>query len=270
MHYHYHGGYGESYSRTTVENGPDGERRAVHHHYYYEPPRPVKERSNKPRIAGSLLLIAGILGILFGIALSFGAAFMSDMPGLITSFGGSETEDVFGTVKLQDGTPAADVNISIVGEDINTTTDLNGKYRLFDVPIGQQEIMVEHPGYKTIIKTVFVNSESNSDSTNTGWDPTADTSNEHDFILQPGEGEERTGEEIPFDLITAVLGICAVVSIAFSIMTMVGGFFALKRKNFGIAVLGAIFGILAVGFFIGTILSFITLFILLLSREEFS
>jgi len=45
--------------------------------------------------------------------------------------------------------------------------------------------------------------------------------------------------------------------------------FALKRKHFGIAVIGAIMGIPALGFLTGALLSIISLILLITSRDEF-
>ena len=59
------------------------------------------------------------------------------------------------------------------------------------------------------------------------------------------------------------------VIVVLSVFTMLGGVFALKRKHFGIAVIGAIMGIPALGFFIGALLSIISLILLITSRDEF-
>ncbi|PJB22201.1 MAG: hypothetical protein CO114_01350 [Euryarchaeota archaeon CG_4_9_14_3_um_filter_38_12] len=59
------------------------------------------------------------------------------------------------------------------------------------------------------------------------------------------------------------------VIVVLSVFTMLGGVFALKRKHFGTAVIGAIMGIPALGFFIGALLSIISLILLITSRDEF-
>jgi hypothetical protein len=270
VHYHYHGGYGQSYSRSSVEKGPNGEKKMVHHHYYYEPPRPYVEKSNKPKIAGALIIITAILGIIFGGALFVGAALFSDMEGFIGAFSPTETGEVTGKITLVNGTPVENVNVSIVGEDISTMTDADGEYSLLEVPMGNKKIKIEKEGYTTIIKKAFIN-PSNSDA-NINVDPEADPGggNEHDFVLTPGTGVTNTGEYPPFELFSAFMAACGLMALIFSVIAIIGGYFAMKRRNFGMAAAGAFFGILAVGFGIGTVMGIIALLVLFLAKDEFS
>jgi len=54
------------------------------------------------------------------------------------------------------------------------------------------------------------------------------------------------------------------------VFTILGGFSALHRKNYQIALIGAVFGILSWGFYIGAIISFIVLLVLIFSYEDFT
>jgi hypothetical protein len=52
--------------------------------------------------------------------------------------------------------------------------------------------------------------------------------------------------------------------------TILGGFSALHRKNYQLALIGSIFGILSWGFYIGAIISFIVLLILISTYDDFT
>ncbi|NIP35188.1 MAG: hypothetical protein GWN18_09575, partial [Thermoplasmata archaeon] len=52
-------------------------------------------------------------------------------------------------------------------------------------------------------------------------------------------------------------------------LALLGAWFAFKRTNLPFVVVGAIAGIFTFGMFIGSVLAFIALFILLLSLDEF-
>jgi hypothetical protein len=49
----------------------------VHHHYYYEAPRPPKKKSSKPTIAGALLILTAIIGLIGGVAIIGAGAMFS-------------------------------------------------------------------------------------------------------------------------------------------------------------------------------------------------
>jgi uncharacterized membrane protein len=72
-----------------------------------------------------------------------------------------------------------------------------------------------------------------------------------------------------FQMLEFACGIFAVIAIVLSLVAILGGYFAMHRKNFAIAMVGAIAGIFTIGFFIGTVLAIIALFVLLLSHKEF-
>lgn len=55
------------------------------------------------------------------------------------------------------------------------------------------------------------------------------------------------------------------VTLICSIVALIGGIFALKRKNYGIVVAGSLVGI----FSFGLILAIVALFVLLLASDEF-
>jgi predicted RNA-binding Zn-ribbon protein involved in translation (DUF1610 family) len=64
----------------------------------------------------------------------------------------------------------------------------------------------------------------------------------------------------------------AVLGAAFAVfggIAIIGGVFAAERKHFAMAVVGAIFGIISIGFFLGALLAFIGLILVVMSRHEF-
>jgi uncharacterized membrane protein YjjP (DUF1212 family) len=69
--------------------------------------------------------------------------------------------------------------------------------------------------------------------------------------------------------IRSTLHFCSAIFAVFSIFALLGGLYAIKRKNFGIVIIGSIFGILSFGFIFGSICSIIALILLIVSKEEF-
>ena len=64
--------------------------------------------------------------------------------------------------------------------------------------------------------------------------------------------------------------ICGVVGLAFAIIAIVGGYFAIKRRNFAMAVVGAVFCMLSFGSMgISSILGLVGLILIAVSSHEF-
>ncbi len=225
------------------------------------PPRPKRRSSNKPAVVGSLLIVVGILGLATAGMGFFGFAFFSTSS---EWFPGEEGDvvTVFGEVEALNGTPIEGVSVSILGTNVATTTDDEGHYILYNVPIGDQTIRVAKEGFTTInYRKTFIGDPFNMDS-NDQW---------QSFVLAQGTGEVTTGnwfnEEI-FEL-GSVLLVCMVIVTITSIIALVAAFSAFKRRNLMLVVIGCIAGIFTIGFGVGTVLAFIALFILLLSIDEF-
>ncbi len=62
---------------------------------------------------------------------------------------------------------------------------------------------------------------------------------------------------------------CGGVDFVFGIASTIGGALALKRSNFGIAMLGAVLGMLGVGFIIGFLFGLIAVILLATSHNDF-
>jgi hypothetical protein len=257
LHYHYH------MDEKKGSQGPVQTREGeVHYHYYYEPPKMKKPRSAKPTIAGVLLLIQAIMSIVVIFLIVGAGFFISDPAGGFLGFGGGDTGDISGTVTFINGTPVEDATITVVGTQLVTQTNENGDYLIYNVPVGNQKIMVEKDGYNTIILKTYVE----PDNMDMNMDPeTADRpKNDNDFKLTEGTGVNETGSYPPLDLIKNLLIVCGVVLIILSIIALIGAYASFKRENFRLALAGAIAGTISLGLF-----AFIALFILILAKDEF-
>jgi len=67
-----------------------------------------------------------------------------------------------------------------------------------------------------------------------------------------------------------LLMICSTIGIIISIVVLLGGVFALKRSHWGFTLIGSIFGLFTIGFYISSILSLIALILLIVSKNEFN
>ncbi len=244
------------------------DEREVHYHYYYEPPRHSKKRSSKPGIAGALLIITAILGLIFGSMIIVGGEVVGDFGEGMSFWGMAENGDVSGRVTYKNGTPVVNATVSIVDEPISTQTDDYGNYLLYNVPTGNQKIKVEKEGYNTIIYKLFV-SPSDAEWKDKNGKHEWESDNEKDFKLTPGDQEIEMGEYPPWELFQTIMTICGILALVFSVFVLLGGYFALQRKNFMFALIGAILGIFTFGFIIGSLFALIALFILIISRDEF-
>ena len=243
--------------------------------YYDYPPRrpPKRKKSQKPKIAGGLLIVVAVLGMLFSLMMIGSGFFLDNIEGIPFSDGG--TTDIEGRVINNSGEPIEGVTISIIDTDLSTTTDSSGYYDLADVPNGFQEIRVERNGYKTIIYKTYIHSgESTSENYHFGDVEIDRDGTEIDFTMDQGTGTNSYGFDR--ELVESILGglhgfltFIGVVTLICSIVALIGGIFALKRENYGIVVAGSVVGIFSFGFAIGSILAIIALFVLLLASDEF-
>jgi len=260
--HHYY--YRDDMRRRRADHRDYDEPREIHHHYYYEPPR-KKGRSSKPKIIGSLLLIVGVLGLIFAPLMFFGGWFMGNMGEGIAMFGMEDNVDISGRVTLSNGSPVQNVTISIEGEPLSTQTDADGYYILYNVPTGNQKIRVEKEGYDTIIYKTFINSGTNEDRKSD-----VDQKNEFDFTIRPGNSIVEQGSYPPFEWIEGLIYACAIIVIILSIIVIIGATFAFKRTHFGFVLIASILGIFTIGFGIGALISIISIFIVILARDEFN
>ena len=76
---------------------------------------------------------------------------------------------------------------------------------------------------------------------------------------------------VPYDVGgSGYLCVCGAVDILFGLGSIAGGVFAMGRKNFGLALAGAVVGMLGFGLVIGFLLGLIALLIIATSKSEFT
>lgn len=171
---------------------------------------------------------------------------------------------VWGGVEALNGTPIEGASVSIAGTSVATTTDDEGNYILYNVPVGDQTVRVAKEGFTTINYRLTVIGEPFDFDNN---DPRLF----ENFVLAPGTGEVTTGNWFNEDIFQLgnVLLVCMVIVTVASVIALYSAFYAFKRRNLTIVVIGCVAGIFTIGLGIGTVLAFIALFILLLSIDEF-
>jgi hypothetical protein len=242
--------------------------------WYAPQPQPCcpPRRSGKPKMVGVLLMFSGVLSIIMG--LFFGAMMVNVVPWMEEwSNNTSGFGDIEGQVIYMNSTPAAGVNVTLVDLNLVASTNETGHYRLLNVANGWHDLRVEAPGYKSFVKSVFVQA---SDMMGAGWNTTR-----ADFQLQPGSGEQRLGEARtpgsktgPMDpnaqeMMRTFGAVCMVLGLVLGAFTILGGYYAFRTEKLAVVALGTLCGILSLGFVIGSGLAFIALILLLLSTDEF-
>ena len=76
---------------------------------------------------------------------------------------------------------------------------------------------------------------------------------------------------ITADQLQSILFTCGIIGCILSIFALTGGIVALKRKAWGLALLGGILGLFTIGpFFLGSILALIGLILIALSKKDFN
>ena len=245
---------------------PYGQPQYGYDNQYYAPPK--RKKTDKPRIAGGLLVVAGVFSLIMACMMIAGGAYISG--GGTFDFGGGPV-DISGVVLAADGTPIQNATLSIEGTHIIVTTDATGHYQMLGVPSGSQQLTIEKPGYNTLVHNIFImgrmgHSDFDSDTiiirddTELNFSMTLGSS-----IYTYGDPDDAFGLKEFGPIIIAV----GAVFLVFSIIEILGGIYALRTKRYSIAILGAILGIFSIGFGIGTILAIIALIVLMLANEDF-
>ena len=71
-------------------------------------------------------------------------------------------------------------------------------------------------------------------------------------------------------MLQSILLTCGIIGCILSIFTLVGGIVAVKRKAWGLSIVGGILGLFTIGpFFLGSIMALIGLILVVISRKEF-
>ena len=220
----------------------------------------IKEKTNKPMIAGILLVIVFISAIITSSSVLITIEPMKTNEKFLNNIFASIGEvTITGTV-LDNITkqPIKNVTISVVDTNISTFSK-NGSFELKNVPVGYRTLNISAEDYKALHVKIFLLKNLFSKE-----------KIKQDFYLDKGSGVEEKEETGLLNLLIKSWYICSILIIIFGLLALVGAIACFMRKYIIIALIGSIFGIFTFGIiFIGPLCSIIALIIILLSREEF-
>jgi hypothetical protein len=75
---------------------------------------------------------------------------------------------------------------------------------------------------------------------------------------------------ITAEQLQSILLVCGIIGSILSVIALAGGIVALRRKGWGLAIVGSILGLFTVGpYFLASILALIGLILLVISRKDF-
>jgi len=73
------------------------------------------------------------------------------------------------------------------------------------------------------------------------------------------------------DLLSDILLVCGAIIIILALIVVLGGFFGVQRKHWGLAILGGVLGLFLIGpYFLATILALVGLILVAVSKKDFS
>jgi DNA-directed RNA polymerase subunit M/transcription elongation factor TFIIS len=218
----------------------------------------IKEKTNRPMIAGVLLVIVFLSAIITALILAI-EPMKTNEEFLNNIFSTLGTVSLEGRV-IDNATKEVinNVTISVVNTNISVFSQ-NGSFELKNVPLGYRTLNISAVGYKTLhIKIFLLKSLFGQNKI------------KQDFYLNEGSGVEEREASAILDMLIKGWYICSILIVIFSIFTLLGAICCFLRKHLIVAILGSIFGILTFGLiFIGPVCSIIALVIILLSKEEF-
>jgi hypothetical protein len=168
---------------------------------------------------------------------------------------------LYGRVEDINGIPIANANVSIIEDDLYvwTSTNETGMFALRDVVVGIYDIKVSCENYRVVLQdnvTILPDEDDNKIMY-------------LEFVLSRAPGAKYIGLDL------SMYYTCATLLAIFSILALAGGICALKRRHYGIALIGAIFGILPVmklgipPICTNAVLSVVALVLIITSRAEF-
>jgi len=83
----------------------------------------------------------------------------------------------------------------------------------------------------------------------------------------------ETGYELPSDItaedLESIMAGCGVLLFVFGALALAGGYFGIRRRHFGFAIAGGVFGLLGLGFYVGSLLALIGIILVAISKDEF-
>ena len=201
--------------------------------------------------AGIILVIVALLGFFAG-----GTYFMhwTEYESIVDDTG---LVDVQGVVQADDGTPLKDVEIIMDGQNWTWVTNEQGRFYIYDVESGIREITFNLEDYQEQTQKIELE---------------AGRVNVVNAVLEEGECSsnckyiDKTFEVSNPAEVSLLLSILIIL---FSTMALYGNVAALRKSNFGTALMGSVAGILSYGFILGSILSIVAMLMIFSDRDVF-
>ena len=244
---------------------------------HFTPSNKRKYISRKPVVAGTLLIIVGIFGIIFSSMIIGGGLLIDDIDDLI--FEGMSITSIEGKITDESGNPLDGAKITIMESHLSATTDEYGNYTINGIPMRYHQIKIEKEGFNTVIYNTFIirhDEVENSNNQKNDLKVYFNTSTD-DFDFQMSEGSDtytygstRSPINQFMDKFGGWIAGFGVITLICSVLSVIGGYFSIRRKNYAIALLCSIAAIFSFGFFIGSMLAIIALIILILASDEFN
>ena len=139
----------EGVSKGTKEKPAGPVRVARPTHRYHEMHDRKHHRSTMATIAGILLIITGVLGMIVSIGAGALAVLIYTADVDSVNFGNGQFCSVLGQVTNERGEPIANATVTIMDENLYTTSDGGGTFCLVSLEPGVYTIEVKKDGYTT-------------------------------------------------------------------------------------------------------------------------
>jgi hypothetical protein len=241
----------------------------------YSNPPSSPNRSSKPMVAGSLLLIIGIIGIIFSSIVIGGGLIMDTLEDI--PFQGYSVTSIDGTIVDSTGIALANVSIQIADSHLAAVSDGNGSYQLKGISSGYHQIILEKEGYNTLVYYTYIVQGDEFDGfaqQPSSDDPLSILDSTYDFQMSKGSETFEYGSPTPphqqlFEKFGGWISGIGVITMICSIVALIGGYFSIQRKRYVFVLISSIVAIFSFGFFIGSMLAIIALIVVIISSKEF-
>jgi len=201
--------------------------------------------------AAALLFAVAILGTLATAASYSGYGGIEGLGALLEE----PRADVMGVVKDADGDPVASATVTVQGTGESATTGDGGFYLITGVPAGRVHIQAEAEGRQTVVRHATLERGTYV----------------LDFVSVPGDGTvEEPGGAVPAagDASAGAPLALAAMAVA-SFAALLAAYECFARRYYSVALAGALLGLLAWGWWAGTLLALVALLLVLPTRSEF-
>jgi hypothetical protein len=226
--------------------------------------------------AGLLLFFAAAIGLFYAIVFSNapgifdealeGPAGTGEMEGIVVTpdRNGVEGARVYLLQQVEEG-QRPDLETGVVA---NTTTDAEGRYQLAGIDPGVHWLRIEMDGHRT----TFFQTWAFTDEGEAPGQPDFGTTL-WEVVLRPGAEDDvayQTQQVTLLETMLRVFQISGWIAYPASILAAIAGVFILVRRSFAFSVVGAVAGMLAVGFLVGGAMALVALILVLTARREFT